>query len=234
MHAIITGGTKGIGRAIAQKFASKGFNLSLCARNEVELYTCVSELQTMYPAIRVKAIPVDLSDKEQVINFGKWILAQDINIDVLVNNAGRFLPGNISEEEDGVFEEMINVNLASAYHITRMLLPKMTRQNEGHIFNICSIASLHAYANGGSYSISKYALKGLSDNLRHELKSKGIKVTAVFPGAVFTHSWEGSGISRQRIIEATDIAEMIFAASQLSAQACVEEIVIRPQLGDLS
>lgn len=233
MHAIVTGGTKGIGLALVHKFASKKFDLSLCARNEVELYTCVSELQTMYPSIIVKALPADLSKKEQVIKFGNWVLSQNADIDVLVNNAGSFLPGNISEEEDGVFEEMINVNLASAYHLTRLLLPKMISQKKGHIFNMCSIASLLAYPNGGSYSISKYGLKGFSDNLRQELKEKGIKVTAVMPGAVFTNSWEGSGISRQRIMEANDIAAMIYATSKLSIQACVEEIVIRPQLGDL-
>jgi NADP-dependent 3-hydroxy acid dehydrogenase YdfG len=187
----------------------------------------------MYPSIHIKALPVDLSDKDQVVNFGKWILAQHSQIDVLVNNAGSFLPGNISEEEDGVFEEMMNVNLASAYHLTRVLLPKLIIQTKGHIFNICSIAALQAYPNGGSYSISKYAMKGFNDNLRFELKNYGIKVTGVYPGAVFTHSWEGSGISKQRIMEANDIADMIYAASDLSPQACVEEIVVRPQLGDL-
>lgn len=233
MNAIITGGTKGIGRAIAQKFAANGYDLFLCARNEVDLYTCVGELQTMFPSIAIKAKPADMGDKLQVLAFGEWLLKQNISIDILVNNAGNFLPGNISDELDGVFEEMINVNLASAYHLTRTLLPKMLSAGHGHIFNMCSVASLHAYKNGGSYSISKYALKGLNDNLREELQEKNIKVTGVFPGAVFTRSWEGSGVSRQRLMEASDIAELIYTASTLSTQACVEEIIIRPQLGDI-
>jgi short-subunit dehydrogenase len=128
---------------------------------------------------------------------------------------------------------MIAVNLYSAYHLTRVLLSGMMARKEGHIFNLCSIASLKAYPNGGSYSISKFALAGFSKNLREELKPHGIKVTAVYPGAAYTDSWAGSGIDPVRIMEAGDIAEMVYAASRLSAQAAVEEIVLRPQLGDL-
>jgi short-subunit dehydrogenase len=109
----------------------------------------------------------------------------------------------------------------------------MLQEKKGHVFNICSIASLQAYAQGGSYSISKFALLGFSKNLRLELKDKGIKVTAVCPGATYTNSWAGSGIEENRIMESNDIAKMIFAAAHLSPQAVVEDIVMRPQLGDL-
>jgi NADP-dependent 3-hydroxy acid dehydrogenase YdfG len=109
----------------------------------------------------------------------------------------------------------------------------MMKRKSGHIFNICSIASLHAYENGGAYSISKYAMYGFSKNLREEMKPHGIKVTSVFPGAVLTDSWGNYDNSKKRIMEAADIAEMVYASSQLSPAACVEDIVIRPQLGDL-
>ncbi len=128
---------------------------------------------------------------------------------------------------------MIAVNLYSAYHLTRALLPGMMARRKGHIFNICSIASLQAYPNGGAYSISKFALAGFSRNLREEMKPHGIKVTAVYPGAVYTDSWAGSGVDPQRIMEAGDIAEMVYAAAGLSPQATVEDILLRPQLGDL-
>jgi len=151
----------------------------------------------------------------------------------LVNNAGRFIPGSINNEEEGILEEMINTNLYSAYHLTRALLPSMLEKKRGHIFNICSVASLQAYNNGGSYSISKFALLGFSKNLREELKPTGIKVTTVLPGAAYTDSWSGSGVDPKRIMEADDVAKMIFASSQLSPQAVVEDIILRPQLGDL-
>ena len=98
---------------------------------------------------------------------------------------------------------------------------------------MCSVASLGAYENGGSYSISKFALNGFSQNLREEMKAHHIKVTAVFPGAVMTDSWGDYDNTSNRIMQANDIAKMIYAAAQLSPQACVEEILIRPQLGDL-
>jgi len=128
----------------------------------------------------------------------------------------------------------LNINLMSAYHLSRTLLPAMMNDSitkHKHIFNICSIASLQAYANGGSYSISKFALLGFSKNLREELKPFNIKVTAVMPGAVYTDSW--AGIDENRIMQTSDIAKLVYTASQLSPQACVEDIVIRPQLGDL-
>jgi short-subunit dehydrogenase len=168
-----------------------------------------------------------------VLEFGKKVMKAFDTVDVLVNNAGLFEPGNVHNEAEGALEKMIEVNLYSAYRLTRFFLPSMMERKSGHIFNICSIASLQAYRNGGAYSISKWALLGFSKNLRDEMKSYGIKVTAVIPGAVMTDSWAAAGIDEKRIMETRDIAEMIFTASRLSPQACVEEILLRPQLGDL-
>lgn len=233
MNVIITGASKGFGKALAEKFAFENHDLYICSRNAVALYKTVDELLTRFPDITVKAKPFDLSIKEQAKEFGHWVLEFGISIDILINNAGLFLPGSVHNEDEGVLEKMIDVNLYSAYHLTRVLIPKMIKQKSGHIFNMCSIASFQSYKNGGAYSISKFALAGFSKNLREELKNFGIKVTAVFPGAAFTDSWSGSGVDPKRIMEAGDIAEMIYAASKLSSQACVEDIILRPQLGDL-
>lgn len=233
MNVVITGASRGLGKAIAQVFAQNGHNLYLTSRSEVALYKAVEELMTTYPDITIKARPFDLGVKEQAQAFGKWIVDSKIAIDVLVNNAGLFEPGSVHNEPDGTLENMMAVNLFSAYHVTRAVIGTMMQQQRGHIFNMCSIASFKAYANGGAYSISKYALAGFSTNLREEMKPHNIKVTAVYPGAAYTDSWEGSGVSRQRIMQAGDIAQMVYTASQLSPQACVEEITLRPQLGDL-
>ena len=232
MIAIITGASKGLGRAIALQFAAAGYTLIVCARGAKALYDFVEEVQLEYPETTIKALPVDMSIKEEVTAFAEWSL-QFGTPAILVNNAGMFLPGSINNEEAGTLEAMINTNLYSAYHLTRALLPSMIANKSGHIFNICSIASLQAYSNGGSYSISKFALLGFSKNLREELKPLGIKVTAVLPGAAYTDSWSGSGVDPKRIMEADDVAKMVFAASQLSSQAVVEDIILRPQLGDL-
>ena len=232
MNVIITGASKGLGKAIAEKFAETGNNLFVCSRNEVELYKMMQEILTKYPQCTIKAKPVDLSVKEEVKSFGNWCL-QFGAPDILINNAGQFIPGSVYNEEEGALEKMIEMNLFGAYHLTRLLLPKMMEAKRGHIFNMCSVASIKAYANGGAYSISKFALLGFSKNLREEMKPYNIKVTAVIPGAVYTESWASSGIEEKRFMQAKDIAEMVYAASQLSPQACVEEILLRPQLGDI-
>ncbi len=233
MLAIITGASRGIGNAIARIFASNGYDLLLTSRTETTLNKAVYELKTAHSSISIQAKAFDLSIPKEAKSFGKWCLAINTSIDVLVNNAGSFAGANVHDEEEGSLEQMISTNLYSAYHLTRVVIPAMMKRKAGHVFNISSIAGLKAYPGGGSYSISKYALRGFSVNLREEMKPFNIKVTGVFPGAAYTDAWASSGISRERLMEADDIARMIFAATQLSPSACVEDIIIRPQLGDL-
>jgi short-subunit dehydrogenase len=233
MNAIITGASRGIGKAVARILAMHGFDLWLCSKNAYNLLETIEELKTSFPNVSVNGNAFDLGKKEEAKLFAEWVLSNAGNIDVLINNVGTFIQGNISDEPDGALENMLEVNLYSAYHTTRALLPKMKEARSGHIFTICSIASLSAYPNGGAYSISKFALLGFTKNLREELKSNNIKVTAIIPGAVYTDSWKGSGVPKHRIMEADDIAKIIYAATQLSPQAVIEDIVIRPQAGDL-
>jgi len=233
MNIFITGASRGLGRAIADKFASEGHQLYLSARNKQLLETAADDIKRKWPSAKVKFQGADISIKEEATQLGDWLLQQKINIDVVINNAGSFIPGSVHNEPDGALEKMVAVNLYSAYHLTRKILPAMINQRSGHIFNVCSIASLQAYENGGAYSISKFALLGFTRNLREEMKEHNIKVTAILPGAAYTDSWAASGINPQRIMEASDIAELVYTATQLSPQACVEEIIVRPQLGDL-
>jgi len=233
MNAVITGASRGIGRATAEIFATHGYDLYLCSKNEQNLLQTIDELKRDFPKVSIDGKAFDLGKKQQAILFGEWVNTNAGAVDVLVNNVGTFIQGNVSDEPDGALETMLEVNLFSAYHTTRVILPKMKAKKAGHIFTICSIASLAAYPNGGAYSISKFALLGFSRNLRRELQPTGIKVTAILAGAVYTDSWKGSGVSEQRIMEAEDIAKIIYNTTQLSPQAVPEEIIVRPQLGDL-
>jgi NADP-dependent 3-hydroxy acid dehydrogenase YdfG len=233
MIAVITGASKGIGKAIAEKFVLNGFHVAICARHDDELQATAKELQALNKDSCILALPYDLSDKEACIRFGNHILETFSSVDVLINNAGAFIPGDVSTEEEGVLEKLIAANLYSAYHLTRTLIPSMISAQKGHIFNMSSVAALKAYPQGGSYSISKYALEGFSKNLREEMKPLGIKVTTVNPGATLSDSWKGSNIDENRVMKASDIADTIWSVYNLSPQAVVEEIVLRPQLGDL-
>ncbi len=231
--AIITGATQGIGKAIAETLLSNGFSIAICARSAQDLEKVKATWASRYPQAEIIALKADLSNKEEVFSFARSVLDQFPAIDVLVNNAGLYFPGALANEPEGQLEELMKVNLYSAYHLTRAILPAMKEQQKGHIFNICSVASLKAYPNGGAYSITKYALLGFSDNLREELKPENIKVTAICPGATNSRSWEGSNLPAGRIMEANDVATMVWASCQLSPQANVETIVIRPQKGDI-
>ncbi|MEZ5016737.1 MAG: SDR family oxidoreductase [Flavipsychrobacter sp.] len=228
-NAVITGGTQGIGRAMAEVLLKNGFSIAICARNKQDLELINKEWSNAYPESTIITYQADISKKEEVLSFAQHCIDIFSTIDILVNNAGQFIPGNISDEPEGRLESLMDVNLYSAYHLTRALLPQIKK----HIFNICSVASLKAYPNGGAYSITKYALLGFSENLREELKNEGIKVTSVCPGATNSRSWEGNEIDPERIMNAKDVADMMWAAYNLSAKADVELLVLRPQLGDL-
>jgi short-subunit dehydrogenase len=229
---VVSGGTKGIGRAIIEKFAASDFDVVTCARNENDLSELKQQIEEKY-AVQVHYGVADMSKRSDVDAFAKIILSLNRPIEVLVNNAGYFEPGLITEEREGALEKMIDTNVYSAYHLTRALVGSLKKERQGHIFSICSVASLFAYPNGGSYSISKFALLGFSKVLREELKPHGIKVTAVMAGATYTTSWQNSGLAEKRFMKAQDIAEAIFGAYSLSPFSVVEELIIRPQLGDI-
>ncbi|MGC4057360.1 MAG: SDR family NAD(P)-dependent oxidoreductase [Chitinophagaceae bacterium] len=229
-NAVITGGSQGIGAAVAMRLARQGFALAICARNESDLQKIASEARAAgSPAVYV--FSVDLSMPDGASRFAAFVRSHFQQLDILVNNAGLFLPGQLRDEPQLQLMMMLQLNVISAYDLTREMIPLMG--NKAHIFNMCSVASLKAYPNGGSYSISKYALLGFSDNLREELKTSGIRVTALCPGATHSRSWEGSGVSEERIMAASDIADTLWSAYTLSANAVVETVIIRPQLGDL-
>jgi len=229
---VVTGGTKGIGKAIIEKFAANGHAIATCARNESELLTLKKEIETNFK-VKVYTQKADLSSREETALFIDFVNAIGEAIEILVNNTGVFFPGEIHKEDDGFLEQQINTNLYSAYRITRGFINEMIARKSGHIFNMCSVASFMAYPNGGSYAISKHALYGFSKCLREEMKEFGVKVTSVLPGATFTASWEGAGIPEKRFIKSEDVAEAIFSVYSLSENSVVEEITIRPQLGDI-
>ncbi len=224
---LITGGSKGIGLATAKKFYEASYEVIICARNPEALAAAKQEMPALH------TYTCDVSNKEEVQGLGKEVNETFGALDVLVNNAGVFIPGSIHEEEEGMYEKMMRTNMDSAYYLTRSVLPLMQEKEAGSIVNMASIASIGAYANGGSYSISKYALLGFSKNLREEMKPFGIRVMSFLPGATYTASWEGSGIDPQRLMPAEDIAQLVFTSVHLTQRTVVEDIVIRPHLGDL-
>ena len=205
----------------------------LNSRSSDDLNRLKEELISSNPAISVEIVPADLSTREgveRIVNACQMIGGA---IDVLVNNAGIFLPGDVLTEEDGRMEQMMAINFYSAYHLTRGLLAALQRSDRSYIINMCSVAGLKAYPGGGSYGISKFAMLGWSKNLRLELQNSKTAVTAIMPGATWSRSWQGADQPRERLMEAKNIANVCWMIVNLEPNAVVEEVIIRPQLGDL-
>lgn len=230
---VVTGGTKGIGRAIVEEFMRNGFDAAVCARNTEELARMKKELESIFTSQTVHTFTADMAQKEQVKQFAAFVQSLKHDVNVLVNNAGYFVPGEISSEPEGTLESMMDANLFSAYHLTRALVNDMKTSKQGHVFNMCSIASIKSYANGGSYAITKFALLGFSKCLREELKPHNIRVTSIMPGATKTASWDGVDLPDERFMKVEDVAAVVYSSYALSQRSVVEEILIRPMLGDI-
>ncbi len=226
MNAIITGATKGIGKAISKKLAAEGYNLVICSRDESELTTLAVELAQHGVEVHYRA--TDCSVKSEVYEFANFCMGIYEHIDVLVNNAGIFLPGSILDEEDSCFENQLQVNLSCAYYLSKILGRQMRKHRSGHLINICSTASKEIKENAGSYAVTKAALLSLNNALRDELAKHNVKVTAVLPGETLTASWDGTQIPKAQFVQPEDIADSISQLLKLSAGANVDELIIRP------
>lgn len=231
--AVVTGGTKGIGKAVVEGLAKAGFDVLFCARNEFEVEALRLELERRFNAQQFMGVAADLSTSAGRHDFFEIMAKHCRKVDLLLNNTGVFLPGGIITEAEGTLEKLVETNLYSAYHVTRATFPLMKNSDKAHIFNLCSTASITAYVNGGSYAITKFGLLGMTKVLREELKPHGIKVTAILPGATKTASWEGTSLPDDRFMQAQDVADMLLATYGLGPTAVVEEILMRPLPGDI-
>lgn len=233
MNIVISGGSRGIGRGLALRFAQAGWNVAVYSRSMENLEELKQAIAGKYPSVEVLVQAADASRKMDVLAFAEMVQAKWDNVHVLVNNAGLFQPDNVLDAEEGKMEEMMQIGLYSAYYLTRALLPNIPRDGSGQIFNMCSIASLQAYPAGSLYTIMKHALLGFGRSLREELKGK-VRVTNVLPGATFTDSWMGStDLPQERFMPVEDVAEMVYQAYQLSPRSVVEDLVLRPMEGDI-
>jgi NAD(P)-dependent dehydrogenase (short-subunit alcohol dehydrogenase family) len=226
--ALVTGGSKGIGLAIARRFIAEGYAVVICASSQASL----DAAQAQEPLL--DTVLCDVTSKSDIESLVATVSTRFGTVDVLVNNAGRYLPGQIHSELDDVLEAMLNVNLKSAYLLTKRLLPPMIARRAGTIVNICSTASFTPFANGGAYCIAKFALLGFSKVLREEMKPHRVRVISVLPGATYTASWEGADIPADQFMPADDVAQMVVAACLMGPNTVIEEIVLRPMDGDIS
>jgi short-subunit dehydrogenase len=230
---VITGASRGIGEGIALILSSKikNINLFLIAKN-IEKLNQVKE-KCIENGANVEICSCDVSNVDEVNNMAKQFHEKFNHIDVLINNAGIFKYSTIIDTSIEMFDEIIATNLRSVFLISKVFIPLMINQNYGDIFNVSSIAGLSGYYGGSAYSASKFGMSGLSKTMRIELKNYNIKVCCVYPGAVYTDSWAGTEHSIEKFISVKDISLLFYNIYELSRNTVVEEIILRPILGDL-
>lgn len=231
---VITGGSQGIGLATAQAFAQMpDTTICLIARNAEKLSAAKA---TFTDPARVDTYCCDLTDSKATAQTCQQLLEAHQTIDVLINNAGAFEPGDLFSTDLAQFNRQLDVNLQSAFQVSQMLAENMVKNKSGYIFYISSVAALGPYPRGLAYSVAKHAMMGLAHGVRDELKTHGVRVSCVYPGATLTPTWgdiSAMGLQEERLMRAEDVADAIVSAYQLSSNTVVEDIILRPQLGDL-
>ena len=231
---LITGASQGIGAAIAITFAKEvpGCRLALVARSQKNL-TAVALRCMKRGAGAAEIFPCDVSDATAVETMAAAVAKRFGVVNVLINNAGVFRAAPLFETSVEDFDEIMATNLRSVFLVSRAFVPAMAQRGRGDVFNMSSIAGLNAYPNGAAYCAAKFGVTGLTKVMRMELKDKGVRVIAVHPGATFSPSWKGSGVAEERMMPAEDVARALVDVYRTSRRTVIEEIVLRPQLGDI-
>ena len=232
MIILITGASQGIGAAIAEAFAAEdGAQLVLLARTESKLDAVAERCRQR--GAEALVVPCDVTDDAAVAAAAERVRERFGVPDTLVNNAGAFVPGGVLETSAADFRAQLEVNLTSAFLVTQAFLPEMVERGSGDLFFMASVASIQGYERGVAYGAAKHGLLGLARSLREEVKPHGLRVMTLLPGATYTDSWAGSDIEPERLMPPEDIAAAVLAMHRLTGRTVVEELLLRPQLGDI-
>ncbi len=232
MNIWITGASRGIGKAIAEELLREEHKVAVSARNRELLDVIAVDTAHIDSLYRV---PLDVASFDRTNEAAKLIAEKFGSIDVLINNAGvtRFKP--IIETSIDEFNEIIDVNLKGVVHGVKAVLPYMIENRKGWIINTISVTVNKVFTNSGAYAASKAGVLALTNVLREEVRDKGIKVTAIVPGATETDMWPDGVREKygERMMRAENVADVVATMLRTSENVMVEEITIRPQLGDL-
>ncbi len=230
---VVTGASQGIGRAVAEALAAAydGATIALLARTEATLRATADACAAH--GARPLVLPTDVTDDAAVAAAAEAVVADAGAPDVLVNNAGAFTPAPLLETTPDAFRSQVEVNLTAAFVVTRAFLGGMQARGTGHIFFMASVAALDAYPGSVAYCAAKHGLLGLARVVREETKDAGLRVTTLLPGATRTPSWEGTDLPADRFMPPEDIAAALVDAYRLSPRTVIEEMVLRPQEGDI-
>lgn len=223
--ALITGGGKGIGLAIAKRLAAEGVHVGLIARTQSDVAAAARALTEEY-GVRTAFATADVADRGAVESAISAIRHELGSIDILVNNAGIANFGTVLAMEPDEWEQIVKVNLFGMYYVTRAVLPDMIQNNAGNILNISSTAGLRASATTSAYSASKFAVMGLTESLMQEVRKNNIRVTALTPSTVNTELASSIGLKigdEDRMMQPEDVADLVLSILSLPARVFVNQ-----------
>ena len=223
--AIVTGATRGIGRAIAAQLCRLGAQVVVCGRGAREVERAARELGASGQALGITADVQKLDDVERLVNQTMETFER---IDILVNNAGIGIFGPVDRLAPEEWEQVVNTNLRGAFYTIRAVAPHMMRQGSGHIINISSLAGKNGFAGGTIYCASKFGLMGLSYSAAEDLRGYGIRVSVICPGSVHTEFSPHAGKDSEKMLKPEDVAHAVAMLVTQRPQSFISEIDLRP------
>lgn len=222
--AVVTGGGRGIGAAIARKLAALGAKVVLCGRTKGPLEATAAVIGS-----QATAKQCDVSNLESVQTLAAFVEKSFGKLDILVNNAGvGAFATPLHELTPDEWEKVLNTNLRGVYYCIRGFAPMMIRAKAGHIVNISSLAGKNALPNGAAYAASKWGLNGLSYSIAEELRVHNIRVSVVCPGSVNTELGPHTGKNPSKMLQSDDVAHVVAMLVTQAPQSFASEVLLRP------
>jgi 3-oxoacyl-[acyl-carrier protein] reductase len=226
--ALVTGGSRGIGKAIARKLAQLGAAVCICGRNPKVLESAAQELREL--TTRMLSVPADVTSPEQVNALVQAAEKKLGPVTLLVNNAGIGNPGfgAIQEKSESNWDTVLNNNLKSVFLVSRAVAPLMIQRRRGDIINISSLAGKNTFAGGALYCASKWGLQGLSGCMAEDLRAHGIRVSVICPGSVATEFSGRGSKDPSKVLTADDVAHAVAMLALQGPQSFISEVHLRP------
>lgn len=223
--ALVTGGSRGIGRAIVEALAEDGYRVFFCSRNPSSVQAAENDLASRF-GDRVSGRPVNVRDQEEVASWVGSVLEEAGHLDVVVNNAGLGHFGPVTELEGEQWREVIETNLNGAFYVLRAATPAMKERGSGFVFNIASLAGRNPFAGGAAYNASKFGMVGMSEAAMLDLRQDGVRVAAILPGSVDTdfHSRDETSW----MMRPEDVARVVMDCLSFPERTLTSLIEMRP------
>jgi len=225
--AVVTGGTRGIGRAVAERLLREGASVGICGRSGETVTRAVKEM-TEATGGQVFGEAADVSKPEEVQRFFRSVDQHLGDLRIIINNAGLGIFRRVADMSIGEWQQMIDLNLSGVFYCCREALQRFNNSGEGYIINISSLAGKNAFSGGAGYNASKFGLNGFSEAMMLDHRYDNVRVSYIMPGSVDTEFGSGSGRGAEWKIAPADVAEVVIHLLRMPQRTLVSRVEMRP------